>query len=115
MLPPKCYIPCSQSNMPQVNYLIGDGKSHWLEGVLLMMMYLIIALAAWYVENFRVQFNTHTTQLQVLTSAGSSNALLESLEIYILYLVISLVGGRSLLRISLTVLYSLLGLSIENH
>ncbi|KAL2866442.1 hydrogen/calcium exchanger domain-containing protein [Aspergillus lucknowensis] len=30
-----------------VNYLIGDGKSHWLEGVLLMMMYLIIALAAW--------------------------------------------------------------------
>jgi hypothetical protein len=27
----------------------GDGKSHWLEGVLLMMMYLIIALAAWYV------------------------------------------------------------------
>ncbi|CAG7994794.1 unnamed protein product [Penicillium olsonii] len=32
-----------------VNYLIGDGKSHWLEGVLLMMMYLIIAIAAWYV------------------------------------------------------------------
>ncbi|KAJ5987835.1 hypothetical protein N7481_003045 [Penicillium waksmanii] len=31
-----------------VNYLIGDGKSHWLEGILLMMMYLIIALAAWF-------------------------------------------------------------------
>ncbi|KAJ5369906.1 Vacuolar calcium ion transporter [Penicillium cataractarum] len=31
-----------------VNYLIGDGKSHWLEGVLLMMMYLIIAIAAWF-------------------------------------------------------------------
>ncbi|KAJ5179857.1 hypothetical protein N7492_003067 [Penicillium capsulatum] len=31
-----------------VNYLIADGKSHWLEGVLLMMMYLIIALAAWF-------------------------------------------------------------------
>ncbi|KXG51077.1 Sodium/calcium exchanger membrane region [Penicillium griseofulvum] len=31
-----------------VNYLIGDGKSHWLEGVLLIMMYLIIALASWY-------------------------------------------------------------------
>ncbi|THC99366.1 hypothetical protein EYZ11_001178 [Aspergillus tanneri] len=29
-----------------VNYLIADGKSHWLEGVLLMMMYLIIALAS---------------------------------------------------------------------
>lgn len=32
----------------QVNYLISDGKSHWLEGVLLMTMYLIIAVAAWY-------------------------------------------------------------------
>lgn len=32
-----------------VNYLIADGKSHWLEGVLLMTMYLIIAIAAWYV------------------------------------------------------------------
>ncbi|KAJ5674205.1 Vacuolar calcium ion transporter [Penicillium macrosclerotiorum] len=33
-----------------VNYLIGDGKSHWLEGVLLMMMYLIIAIAAWFFD-----------------------------------------------------------------
>ena len=42
-----------------VNYLIGDGKSHWLEGVLLMMMYLIIALAAWYVSHplyFKLNF-----------------------------------------------------------
>lgn len=31
-----------------VNYLIGDGKSHWLEGVLLMALYLLIALAAWF-------------------------------------------------------------------
>jgi len=31
-----------------VNYLISDGKSHWLEGVLLMALYLIIALAAWF-------------------------------------------------------------------
>ncbi|GES64393.1 sodium/calcium transporter [Aspergillus terreus] len=31
-----------------VNYLIADGKSHWLEGVLLMMMYVIIAVAAWF-------------------------------------------------------------------
>ncbi|KAL4896216.1 sodium/calcium transporter [Aspergillus ambiguus] len=31
-----------------VNYLIADGKSHWLEGVLLMMMYIIIAVAAWF-------------------------------------------------------------------
>ncbi|GFF38968.1 vacuolar calcium ion transporter [Aspergillus udagawae] len=34
-----------------VNYLIADGKSHWLEGVLLIMMYLIIALAAWFYPN----------------------------------------------------------------
>ena len=33
-----------------VNYLIGDGKSHWLEGVLLAVLYLIIAVAAWYEE-----------------------------------------------------------------
>ena len=31
-----------------VNYLIGDGKSHWLEGVLLQILYLIIAIAAWF-------------------------------------------------------------------
>lgn len=31
-----------------VNYLIGDGKSHWLEGKLLMCLYVIIAVCAWY-------------------------------------------------------------------
>ncbi|RKF60873.1 Vacuolar calcium ion transporter [Golovinomyces cichoracearum] len=31
-----------------VNYLISDGKSHWLEGMLLMCLYLIIAICAWY-------------------------------------------------------------------
>ena len=31
-----------------VNYLIQDGKSHWLEGVLLCILYLIIAVAAWF-------------------------------------------------------------------
>ncbi|KIW01888.1 calcium/proton exchanger, variant 3 [Verruconis gallopava] len=31
-----------------VNYLIGDGKSHWLEGVLLMALYIIIAVASWF-------------------------------------------------------------------
>ncbi|OIW32056.1 Calcium/proton exchanger [Coniochaeta ligniaria NRRL 30616] len=30
-----------------VNYLIGDGKSHWLEGQLLVCLYLIIAVCAW--------------------------------------------------------------------
>ncbi|KAL8847153.1 MAG: hypothetical protein Q9221_007783 [Calogaya cf. arnoldii] len=31
-----------------VNYLIQDGKSHWLEGVLLLILYVIIAVAAWF-------------------------------------------------------------------
>lgn len=31
-----------------VNYLINDGKSHWLEGVMLMLLYMIIAIAAWF-------------------------------------------------------------------
>nr|POE73745.1 vacuolar calcium ion transporter [Quercus suber] len=31
-----------------VNYLIQDGKSHWLEGIMLNITYLIIALAAWF-------------------------------------------------------------------
>ena len=31
-----------------VNYLIQDGESHWLEGVLLMCLYIIIATTAWF-------------------------------------------------------------------
>ena len=30
-----------------VNYHIADGKSHWLEGMLLMCLYLIVAVCAW--------------------------------------------------------------------
>jgi len=30
-----------------VNYLIADGKSHWLEGMLLMCLYAIIATCSW--------------------------------------------------------------------
>ncbi|WEW57743.1 hypothetical protein PRK78_003210 [Emydomyces testavorans] len=37
-----------RSRVNQVNYLIQDGKSHWLEGVLLMTLYLIISVAAWF-------------------------------------------------------------------
>lgn len=32
-----------------MNYLIQDGKSNWLEGILLITLYAIIAVAAWYV------------------------------------------------------------------
>ncbi|KAL9121233.1 MAG: hypothetical protein Q9187_002207 [Circinaria calcarea] len=31
-----------------VNYLISDGESHWLEGVLLITLYVIISVAAWF-------------------------------------------------------------------
>ncbi|GAE00201.1 sodium/calcium transporter, putative [Paecilomyces variotii No. 5] len=37
-----------------VNYLIADGKSHWLEGVLLMTLYIIIAVAAWFYPSHEV-------------------------------------------------------------
>ncbi|KFY12333.1 hypothetical protein V492_03942 [Pseudogymnoascus sp. VKM F-4246] len=31
-----------------VNYLISDGKSHWLEGIMLNCLYIIIAVTAWF-------------------------------------------------------------------
>lgn len=31
-----------------VNYLIADGKSHWLEGMLLICLYAIIAVCSWW-------------------------------------------------------------------
>ncbi|KAI5463746.1 Sodium/calcium exchanger protein-domain-containing protein [Mariannaea sp. PMI_226] len=34
-----------------VNYLIADGKSHWLEGFLLICLYAIIAVCSWYYPN----------------------------------------------------------------
>lgn len=30
-----------------VNYVIQDGRSHWLEGVMLFITYVIFAVAAW--------------------------------------------------------------------
>lgn len=48
-----------------VNYLIQDGKSHWLEGVLLMTLYIIIAVAAWYVSSL------HGLSVSALTKTGS--------------------------------------------
>ncbi|CAJ2514085.1 Uu.00g022040.m01.CDS01 [Anthostomella pinea] len=43
-----------------VNYLIGDGKSHWLEGAQLICLYLIIAVCAWYYPNPNLDNNTST-------------------------------------------------------
>ncbi|KAJ5144505.1 hypothetical protein N7476_005073 [Penicillium atrosanguineum] len=33
-----------------VNYLILDGKSHWFEGTMLMVVYLVIAMSTWYID-----------------------------------------------------------------
>ncbi|KAK5103276.1 hypothetical protein LTR16_006936 [Cryomyces antarcticus] len=41
-------VACLFISIILVNYLIQDGKSHWLEGVLLMATYLIIAVSAWF-------------------------------------------------------------------
>lgn len=51
-----------------VNYLIQDGKSHWLEGVLLMTLYIIIAVAAWYSPLVRAQLTDLLMKIQVLSS-----------------------------------------------
>ncbi|KAG8527379.1 uncharacterized protein KY384_007531 [Bacidia gigantensis] len=42
-----------------VNYLIQDGESHWLEGVLLMILYMIIAIAAWFYPEGEPGSGTH--------------------------------------------------------
>lgn len=31
-----------------VNYVVSDGKSNWLEGFILMMLYVLIAVSFWY-------------------------------------------------------------------
>lgn len=83
--PHKCETSCSMLTIYKVNYLIGDGKSHWLEGVLLMMMYLIIALAAWYVAcspgHTDPSFQYYDAHMLIF--AGSSNALREPLMTFI--------------------------------
>lgn len=53
-------------NIQLVNYLIADGKSHWLEGVLLQVLYLIIALSAWFFPN-----DATPTTSGVTSSTGS--------------------------------------------
>ena len=32
-----------------VNYAIGDGRTHWLEGLILIVIYVLIGLSVWYV------------------------------------------------------------------
>ncbi|KAJ1333233.1 Ca2+:H+ antiporter [Microdochium nivale] len=45
-----------------VNYLIGDGKSHWLEGMLLICLYFIIAVCSWW---YPPDSNPHIPGVQV--------------------------------------------------
>lgn len=41
-----------------VNYAIGDARTHWLEGLILMVIYVLIGLSIWY-----VLFNSSRTRL----------------------------------------------------
>jgi len=43
------------------NYLIADGKSHWLEGMLLVCLYLIIAVCSWFYPNATNDESAETT------------------------------------------------------
>jgi len=43
-----------------VNYLLADGKSNWLEGQLLMCLYIVIAVCAWYYPQVDAQGNAVT-------------------------------------------------------
>lgn len=62
-----------------VNYLIQDGKSHWLEGVLLMTLYVIIAVAAWFCKfrEFHLRYVSLTNVAQILLLPSSATALRE--------------------------------------
>jgi Ca2+:H+ antiporter len=51
-----------------VNYLIGDGKSHWLEGQLLVCLYVIIAVCAFCKRNLTQHFDVLNS---LLTLSGS--------------------------------------------
>ena len=41
-----------------VNYAIGDARTHWLEGLILSVTYVLIGLSTWYVH-----FNPSFTRL----------------------------------------------------
>lgn len=52
-----------------VNYLIGDGKSHWLEGKLLICLYIIIAVCSWCkFHRFPTSFVVFLTKLALQTT-----------------------------------------------
>lgn len=41
---------CSPSAILIVNFAISDGRSNWMEGFLLIMCYVLIALLMWYYD-----------------------------------------------------------------
>jgi Ca2+:H+ antiporter len=64
-----------------VNYLIADGKSHWLEGWLLICLYSIIAVCSWCKSN-PPMFSTLLTKDRVPNSLRRGNCVL-SLYLYL--------------------------------
>lgn len=55
-----------------VNYVIQDGRSHWLEGVMLFITYMIFAVAAWYVKGLKC--NTSLTYFPGTTRPSMSQS-----------------------------------------
>ncbi|KAH0054026.1 Calcium/proton exchanger, partial [Aureobasidium melanogenum] len=52
-----------------VNYLIQDGESHWLEGILLMAVYIIIAVSAWFYPAAGDLLLSQLTQLRTMAAS----------------------------------------------
>jgi Ca2+:H+ antiporter len=55
-----------------VNYIIADGKSNYLEGMLLQCLYAIIALSAWYYpQNGDAKCTTQSLQAAARNATAS--------------------------------------------
>lgn len=50
-----------------VNYAIGDARTHWLEGLILSVTYVLIGLSTWYVLSQPVVHSAFAHGTQVLS------------------------------------------------
>ena len=50
-----------------VNYAIADGKTNWLEGLVLMVIYVLIALTTWFYVSLPLSDGSPTCRAHVMT------------------------------------------------
>ena len=50
-----------------VNYAIADGKTNWLEGLVLMVIYVLIALTTWFYVSLPLSDGSPTCRAHVTT------------------------------------------------